>query len=60
MDGILTRNTGWEDDLIQQRRPLSGTIGHDTLFWRCQALPSPNQSCAQSVAQPQTVHGSEL
>lgn len=55
MGGILTINTGWEDDLVQQRRPLSVTIGHDALFWRCQAFSSSSHPCAQSVAQPQTV-----
>lgn len=32
MGGDLTVSTGWEDDLVQQRRLLAVTIGHDALF----------------------------
>lgn len=49
-----------EDDLVQQRRTLPVTVGHDALFWKCQAFSFPSHPCAQSIAHPQTVHGTEL
>lgn len=54
MDGALTMSTGWGEDMVQQRRTLPVTLGHDALFWRCQAFSFPSHPCAQSIAHPHT------